>query len=351
MKQVERWLGSYEALGTRERYSRALSKFCAYYKVTPEGTLDWDLERIEDNMIDWKVFQRNEGFAGSTIIVEFAAVKRWFIFNRKRISVECKNISTTRKMLDYIPTRSNIQEMLDSAKLSHRVAIAIFAFAGYRPIDISELKYKHVKASLEAGDEVLTIIKQHRKTRQWYVTFLGPQGTRYLRSYLKIRRMNAEIITDETPIMIGNKGLAMSADAIGSSIYRIILRTIGRYPTGESFRRFRPYSLRKYFRRAMNQLGDAIAEYLMGHREGLQGMPATYGGLADLDPIAVDRLKKDYTKMLGELETEVSDTTLRAQLEEKEKKQEAMLSDLGRMKGDIKDLRDFVKQLKDQEKG
>ena len=351
MKQVERWLGSYEALGTRERYSRALSKFCAYYKVTPKETLDWDLERIEDNMLDWKVFQRNEGFAGSTIIVEFAAVKRWFIFNRKRISVECKNISTTREVLDYIPTRSDIQEMLDSAKLAHRVAIGIFAFAGYRPIDISELKYKYVKASLEAGDEVLTITKQHRKTRQWYVTYLGPQGTRYLRSYLKIRKMNGEIITDETAIMIGNKGRAMSADAIGSAIARIIERTVGRYPTNEDFRRFRPYGLRKYFRRAMNQLGDALAEYLMGHREGLQGMPAVYGGLADLDPIAVDRLKKDYTKVLPDLETETSRTSLEVQLGEIEKEREERAEELSVIRKDVEELKEFLQLLKDQEKG
>ncbi len=351
MSQVERWLGSYEAVGTRERYGRALSKFCAYYEVSPEETLDWELERIEDYMIDWKVFQRDAGYAGATIIVEFAAVKRWFIFNRKRIAVECKNISATRKLLDYIPTRTDIQELLDSAKLSHRVAIAIFAFAGYRPIDISELRYKHVKASLEAGDDVLTITKQHRKTRQWYVTFLGPQGTRYMKSFLKIRRMNGEKITDETPILIGNEGQAMSADAIGSAIYRIILRTVGRYPTGENFRRFRPYSLRKYFRRAMNSLGDSVSEYLMGHKEGLQGMPATYGGLMDLDPIAVDRLKKDYIKMLPELETLVTDVSLKIQIEKMEKEKGSLKERMDLIAEEHKELRALLEEFKEQEKG
>lgn len=351
MSQVERWLGSYGAAGTRDRYARALSKFCDYYEVTPEETLDWELEMIEDYMIDWKVFQRDADYAGATIIVEFAAVKRWFIFNRKRIMVECKNISATRKVLDYIPTRPDVQEMLDSAKLSHRVAIAFFGFSGYRPVDISELKYKHVKASLESGDEVLTITKQHRKTRQWYVTFLGPQGTRYLRSYLKIRRMNGEKITEETPIMIGNKGLSMTPGAIGLGIYRIILRTVGRFPTGESFRRFRPYGLRKYFRRSMNSLGDSVAEYLMGHREGLQGMPATYGGLADLDPIAVNRLKKDYVKMLPELETEITDTTLKVQIADMEEIQKSREVELSDLRSDVMEIREFLQQLKEQEEG
>ena len=351
MDKVERWLSSYGPKGTRKKYRRALTKFCNLYEATPEETLTWDLDVIEDRMVDWKVAQRNADYAGATILTDFAAVKRWFIFNRKRIIAECKNISTTKKTLDYLPRRADVQTLLDSAKLSHRVAISLFGFSGLRPIDQSELVYENVKASLEDGDEVLTIIKQHRKTRQWYVTFLGPQGTGYLRRYLDARRKKGEVITDKTPILIGLKGQSMKSDSISQAIGRIIKATVGKYPTGESFRRFRPYGLRKYFRRAMRQLGESMAEYLMGHREGLEGMPATYGGLRDLDPVAIAFLKKDYISVLSELETEVTDTTLRVKIEKMEEEKGTLKERMDLIAAEHNEIRELLQQLKKQDEG
>ena len=351
MSKFERWLLSYGPKTTRRRYSLALRKFCGFYNVTPDETLEWDLDTIEDNMLDWMISQRDSNYSGSTIIIEFAAVKQWFLFNRKRIIVKCSNISTTKEILDYIPDRADVQTLLDSAKLRHRVAIALFAFSGLRPIDQSEITYENVKASLQADDEVLTIIKKHRKTSQWYVTFLGPQGTGYIKRYLDARRRHGEKITDTSPILSGYQGQPLQAASIGKAITRIIKNTMGSHPTGESFRRFRPYSLRKYFRRTANKLGESVAEYLMGHREGLEGMPSTYGGLRDLDPQAIAALKLDYIKILPELETEVTDTTLRVQMASMEEKAEVREAELADIKQDVDEIRDFLRQLKEQEKG
>lgn len=347
MDLVERWLNTYGPSSTRERYSTAITKFCAFCKATPEETLTWTLDKIEDRMIDWVTVQREADYAGSTITTEFAGVKRWFLFNRKRIVVECRNIPTTRKSLDYIPSRDDVQTLLDAAILKHRVAIALFAFAGLRPVDQSELVYENIKASLEAGDEVLTIVKQHRKTRQWYVTFLGPQGTGYLKRLLELRRKHGEKITDKTPILrsVRSKN-SIQADSISKAIERTIKITLGKHPTREGFRRFRPYGLRKYFRRTVDKLGEAVAEYLMGHRQGLEGMPATYGGLRDLDPMAIAMLKRDYISILHELETEIRDPALREELIEKEIEQRKLIKRLDVLIENYEDLKKEVDTLK-----
>lgn len=348
--KVSRWLKTYTALGTQKRYRAALDKFCGHYNITPEETLEWDLETIEDAMIDWKSDLQEQGRAGATIITSFAAVKQWFFFNRKRIVVQCKNVSPTRTYLDYIPSRDDVQRLLDSSKIHHKVVIALMAFSGLRPVDVSSLEYRHIKASYEAGEEVLTIIKKHQKTKQWYPTFLGHQGTRYLRGYLQERQLQGEVIEDDTPIVVWNgKGIKPLGIVIG--LQRIIRRSVGRHPTGESFRVFRSYALRKYFRRALDKLGEATAEFLMGHRSGLESLVATYSGLRDLDPQAINRLKKEYIKLLPELETEITDGSLRVQIEDMEETQKTRQVELSDLKADVLEMKEYLRQLREQEEG
>jgi integrase len=260
--------------------------------------------------------------------------------------VQCKNVSTTKTYLDYIPSREDVQRLLDAAKLHHKVAIGLLAFSGLRPVDVCNLKYKHIKASYEKGEDVLTIVLKHRKTRQWYVSFVGTQCTRYIRSYLEARQERGEKITDESPIVRWHGG-GLRSVSLRIAVMRIIENTVGRHPTGEEFRKFRPYGLRKYFRRTLNKIGESEAEYLMGHSKGLESLTATYGGLRDMDPKAIAELRKRYISVLPELETEVSDTTLKAQLEEKEREKKRLAESLGGIREELDELREFMEMLKD----
>jgi len=67
-------------------------------------------------------------------------------------------------------------------------------------------------------------------------------------------------------------------------------------------RRVRPYILRKYFRRAALKLGEDVAEFLMGHVKGINSLSAVYSGLRDLDNRAIEELRKQYAKIVPELE-------------------------------------------------
>lgn len=317
--QVTRWLRTYTSEETKRRYKFSLSQFCEFHQVTPGDTLTWTIEEAEDRLIDWKTHLQEQERAGSSIKVDFTIAKQWFLFNRKRVIVQCKNVSTTRTYFDYLPSREDVQRLLDTAKLHHRVIIALIAFSGLRPVDIAGLQYKHIKASFEDGDEVLTIIKKQQKTKEWYPTFLGFQGTRYLRSYIQERKDKGEIIKDSTHIIIsrkGNKVMPVTVHGVTAAIRRAIQRTVGEHPTGEPFRLFRPYGLRKYFRRTVGKQGEPVAEFLMGHKRGIESLSATYNGLRDMDPKAINELKQQYISILPELETEITDTSLRMRLDE-----------------------------------
>ena len=52
--KVRLWLDSYSKVNTKSRYRTALMKFCEFFEVTPDQTLEWSLDTIEDNLLRWK---------------------------------------------------------------------------------------------------------------------------------------------------------------------------------------------------------------------------------------------------------------------------------------------------------
>jgi len=347
---MDRWLRSIRKEGTKRLYRDALITFSKHVQKSPADLLKHSEEELEDMLQDWKVSMLERGLAGSTVKVRVVAAVQFLKFNRKRIRSMIRDVKATRTYLDYIPTRTDVQALLDAAKLHHKIIVALMAFSGLRPVDVSQLQYMHVKRDLERGEEVLTITKRHQKTDEWYFTFLAPQGTRYLRTWLDARREKGEKITSESYIVTRWDDRPLKISSVRHAVHRLIRLTVGPNPSGEPFRAFRPYGLRKYFRRAIDKIGGAEAEFLMGHQSGLVSLEATYSGLRDMDPQAIATLKKKYISVLPELETEVTDITLKAQLEEKEKRLKTFEESIDEVKRDQKRLEEFLKKLAEREK-
>ena len=320
--KVRFWLDSYPKVNTQSRYGTALSKFCDFLEVTPDQTLKWSLDTIEDNLLRWKAHMVKE-LSGNTIKLYLTGVTRWFKFNRKRIEPFdlLKNLSRKGTFSDYPVSHDDLRKVLDGARLKHKVAISLIAFAGLRPVDVVTLQYRDIVESYKRGDEVLTIQKVHEKTEREYVSFLGYQGTRYLRDYLELRKSKGEKLTQDSYI-IPYRGGQMQSQGLRLTIGTIIEATVGKHPTGSDRRKFRPYSLRKYFRHVVSKLGEDTAEYLMGHVRGLESLSAVYNGLRDRHPKAIERLKEQYITVLPELETEVGDISLRTELDELKKERD-----------------------------
>lgn len=319
---VRFWLDSYPKDNTKSRYRTALSKFCDFLEVTPDQTLRWSRVTIEDNLLRWKAHMTKE-LSGNTTKLYLTGVTRWFKFNRKRIEPFdlLKNLSRKQTFTDYPVSRDDLRKVLDGARLKHKVAISLIAFAGLRPVDVVTLQYRDIVESYKRGDEVLTIQKVHEKTEREYVSFLGFQGTRYLRDYLELRESKGEKLTQDSYIM-PYRGGQMQSQGLRLTISTIIEATVGTHPTGSDRKKFRPYSLRKYFRHVASGLGESTAEYLMGHIKGLESMSAVYNGLRDGHPESIERLKQQYISILPELETELPETTIRAEIQEQ--KEEAI---------------------------
>lgn len=347
----ERWLSSYPKRNTQNRYGTALSRFCDYHKVEPDQTLDWDLETIEDNLEDWKVSMIPE-LSGNTIRLYLTALTRWFKFNRKRIDVDniTRNLSRRDTYTDYPVTRDDLRRLLNNATLKQKVGISLIAFSGLRPVDVVTLQYRHIVESYKNGDEVLTIQKVHEKTEREYVSFLGHQGTRYLRDYLERRKQKGEKLTPDS-FILPYRGKQMQSQGLRIVLGSLIDRTVGKNPTGNDRKKFRPYSLRKYFRHVVSKLGEDTAEYLMGHVKGLESMSATYNGLRDGHPEAIKQLKEQYISVLPELETEETEATINGKLRQQKEeqaqaleKQDRTIEELEKRLTDMQREQDELKQ-------
>ena len=157
-------------------------------------------------------------------------------------------------------------------------------------IEFKDGKYRAIKVPLK-------ITLKQKKTGQWYVTFLTRMGTDILVQYL-----NEMYEKRGRPWRDDDKLLPYSSRySLSNSIDRFIEILGKRRP--ESFKRFRCYSLRKYFRRQITGiLSDAEAEYLMGHISGLRSLQATYAGLRDLDREAIEQLRAAYARAVPKLE-------------------------------------------------
>ena len=347
---MDRWLGTIRRESTRTLYRDALITFSTHVHQSPQEILKHNEEELENLLQEWKVAMLDRGLAGATVKVRVVAVVQFLKFHRKRMRSMVRDIKTTRTYLDYIPTRADVQALLDAAKLHHKIIVALMAFSGLRPVDVSQLQYMHLKRDLERGEDVVTITKKHQKTDEWYFTFLAPQGVRYIRTWLDARREKGETITPESYIVTRWDAQPMKRTSVRLAVHRLIRLTVGPNPSGEPFRAFRPYGLRKYFRRGINKIGGAEAEFLMGHSRGLLSLEATYSGLRDMDPQAIAALKKKYIEVLPELETEITDVTLRAQLEKKEKEREKQAAKFSEIREELDEIKDFVRMMRDREK-
>jgi len=298
--EYERWLGGLKR-NTASSYRVGTQKFFKFCQIEPDESLAWDSRRVEREMQRCKDSLVSEGKDGGVISVFWTATKRWFEDGGIPITKKLRGVKRSRKSLDYIPTKKDLVKLLNHANLKYKTAISLMAFSGLRPVDVCALQYQHLKQSFERGDQIIEIVMRQRKTEEWFFTFLAPEGVDYLKQYLDERKRKGEQISDESHIIAKNGGGKLAEKSLKWELDYIIKKSIGKNPTGEKFRRFRPYNLRKYFKRATRPLGDAVSEFLMGHKAN--GLETIYSGIKDLDQVAIAELKKEYCEILPDLQT------------------------------------------------
>jgi len=305
MNLIERFLSKYRG-GSIDAYKCALISLSRYTGINVKELIELgrqDKSRLEALLDEYRATLKRGGASDYTVNTYLAGIRAFFKFNG--IDVRVRLERGTPKTLDYIPKPEEVDLLLQRAPLKLKVAICFMAYSGMRPVDVANLRFASIKDEIRLENNIykalkipLKIVVKQQKTSQWYITFLGKKGVDILLAYL-----NEVYEARNTPWQDDEKLLPYND---GESIYKAITRYIEKLKLKhpEAFKRFRPYSLRKYFRRQLAgaNISDAEAEYLMGHVGGLNSLQAIYTGLRDLDTEAIEQLRQKYAQAIPRLE-------------------------------------------------
>jgi len=169
-------------------YRSALNTFFKRIGLGPEELLklsEDEIEYIVNSFINEMLREKSMNYC----LVCLTAINGFLEANKVKVKVKRKNLKNIPERPDYIPTKEEILYILTKTRNELRAIIALMAWAGMRPIDVISLKFANVAEEIEYNEETkmyrpkkvpLKITIRQNKTKQWYVTFLGPRGAEIL---------------------------------------------------------------------------------------------------------------------------------------------------------------------------
>ncbi|MGC1132840.1 MAG: site-specific integrase [Nitrososphaeraceae archaeon] len=322
---------------TKNKYIRDFAHYLKFLKVKDPNSLltkrfysPLELESIENKIIKFITYQKNQGLNHSTIKGRKFAIEFFYLANR--INLNWKHIS------GYIPrpdkakedqpyTTEDIQKMLEVANGERdRFMLYLLSSTGMRIGALPDLKIKDIEAIKPEGyhGKHLYKIIVYRGHRSQYYTFTSFECAEALDSYLEFRKRNEEEITENSPLLRNavnstlpnvKRNKVKPLRTFVDSVYRIASKAGIRQRTHDTRTRHKhmlDHAFRKFTNTKMIEAGvdHNTKEFLFGHKIS-RGLDNSY----DRTPTKI-RLK-EYLKAI-ELLTISTENRLRKQVAEQE---------------------------------
>jgi len=298
---------------SQEGYAYKIKKFmnfCVNEKVIEhnedfEKLLELDSNEITDLLNDYVDWQINKGDKHDTISSALVSPEAFFDMNRKVwFKKEVKRGNTknpTKSLAGKTPaTDDDIFKMITyTASLRNKAVIHFLSSTGTRPAALVDMKHliplpdisdiftsdENPKFNLKTFrkfERHCYAIKVYDQAKEEYFVFLYPDAANSLDEYHASRKRNGEKLDDETPLFgirdhPENKYDFFTDDSLdhmlkgvmkGSKIPRVKV-------TARSYDKAITYMFRKRFNghlKMNNQVNSNIAEKLMAHKNGLDGI-------------------------------------------------------------------------------
>jgi site-specific recombinase XerD len=326
---VRRWFENLKAKSvlTATVALRNLGHYCELTKTTPDEILNKARANEKDFRYEFADFVRKmekEGKAGSYIARFKKVILSWLKFNdiRLQLTVNISGENETPTIVnERVPSKEELARIIRKATSRGRVAIAIMAFSGLRPESLGDyegtdgLRLGDLK-ELKLSDEIqfdkipATVMVKSKlsKARHQYFSFIGEEGTTYIREYLEERRKQGEELTYESPLLqFDVRGVKKNAFLRTTLVTRDIREAIE-----QAGLMMRPYVLRAYFSTALDiaeskgLISHPWRQFIMGHKGDIE---ARYSTNKRLPPDIIDEMRESYSKCTKFLETRVSDVS------------------------------------------
>ena len=328
-EDVRRWFENLRAKSvlTATVALRNLGHYCELTQTTPEEILAKAGSNEKDFRYEFTDFVRKlekEGKAGSYIARFKKVILSWLKFNdiRLQLTVNISGENETPTIAnERVPSKEELARILRKATSRGRVAIAIMAFSGLRPESLGDyegtdgLRLGDIK-DLRISDEIqfdktpsMVMVKNKlSKARHQYFSFIGEEGTTYIKEYLEERRKQGEELTYDSPLLqFDVRGVKKNNFLRTTLVTRDIREAIE-----QAGLKMRPYVLRAYFSTALDiaeskgLISHPWRQFIMGHKGDIE---ARYSTNKRLSPDMIEEMRQSYQKCLKYMETRMSDVS------------------------------------------
>ena len=146
LSPYEKFIKSCKSKVTKKGYAFILTKFMAHYELSyPEDIIKLSVKQLEEMLIDYLLFMKEDNLSKSYVTQQIAAIKRFLFMND--IVLNWKKIveymgEFKRKQKDEAYTAEQIQKVLETCDLRSRVMVLLFASTGIRLGALPEIKLK-----------------------------------------------------------------------------------------------------------------------------------------------------------------------------------------------------------------
>ena len=284
---------------TKRNYTSHINQFKKFTGVT--NTSQWlkiSPKKLQIMLEDYAIHLRHNANPNS-IPSMFKGIRHFFVMNHVDLNWDVihKMFPQKQKMTQLKPyTTKEISTILSHANNLRDNALIHFLSSTGARIGVFDhvLSIKHIqKMSLGCVAVLL-----YADTVEEYWTFLTRQATKALNAYHCLRKHKGEVFGPDTPIFttskFGSRQLGWSGSR--SVIYRIVSNSDVRHKQGGRFDIQIDHGFRKRYNTILkldNSVNYNIAEKLMGHKNGLDGIYFTP---------SLNDLFKEFKKVIQKLE-------------------------------------------------
>ena len=322
-KKVERWYENLKARSqvTSDIYLRNFGLWLEYLNLDPETIITMardHFEEFKDSVSDVIRALERKGTMGASIstgIKPMISYLKYYNVSVK-LGINIKNENRNLKAeKEVIPGKEDLAKILRMSTLRERVSITLMAFSGLRPEvlgnidgsdglvigDIPDLRITEGKINYDHVPVKINVRPELSKIRTAYFTFLGPEGSEYLKEYLESRIASGETLKENTTVIMPVEKQSLEKKN-RFLLTTLLLRRIKGTITKAGFD-WRPYILRIYFgtnldsAEAKGLISHPWRQFIMGHKGDIEETYTKREG-------KIDEGREQYSKCLQNIETE-----------------------------------------------
>ncbi|MDH5568768.1 MAG: hypothetical protein OEX98_03120 [Nitrosopumilus sp.] len=305
---------------------RRLNLFCYRTDTTPIKLVKIgkkDVIKIEDMLLDHVSWLESQNYAPNYVEGILKSIKSWLVFNyielKRKIKIANAGIPVNIQD-EQVPTKTQLQSILNVSNPRTRSSISLMAFSGIRPqvmgnydgtdgLKLSDLpdlvitsegksvSFAHVPA-------MVVVRATLSKTKNKYLTFLPSEGCEYVLGYLRKRISAGEKLALDSPVLSLEQGYQSrrrySKIQKPSSFIATPRITSDIRKSMWSIVKVRPYVLRAYFDTQLllaeshGRMTHAYRQFFMGHKGDIEARYTTNKGRLTDEMIA--DMRRTYSK-------------------------------------------------------